>query len=157
MQYYQPLTISNIAGYFLTMRWVASPPVSRMRFGCQFSALIACSMHHQKSSSDSELHANILRPACCDQVLMFVYVIQWDKVIHLKVAGCVYQDVTTNSFPYTFLGESSSHLVLRGEYVAGSPPHAGAQGRQRLYQHLKKRLASLSAPDQQDSVSISTW
>ena len=45
---------------FLTSRWVASPPSSSTIFGCHPSALIHCSMHHQKSSSLSPLHAYTL-------------------------------------------------------------------------------------------------
>lgn len=58
-----PLIILNMAGYFLSMRCVASPPSSRIILGCQFSLFIHLSMHHQKSSSVSPLHAKIGQPA----------------------------------------------------------------------------------------------
>ena len=43
--------------YFFTRRWVASPPSSKTIFGCQLSAEIHRSIHHQKSSSVSPRHA----------------------------------------------------------------------------------------------------
>lgn len=57
-----PLIILNMAGYFFSMRWVASPPSSRIMFGCQFSAFTHLSMHHQKSSSVSPRHAKMEKP-----------------------------------------------------------------------------------------------
>lgn len=57
-----PFIILNMAGYFFSMRWVASPPSSRIMFGCQFSAFTHLSMHHQKSSSVSPRHANMEKP-----------------------------------------------------------------------------------------------
>merc|ERR1719189_177255 len=58
-----PFSILNTAGYFLTMTWVASPPSSRIMFGCQDSSEMVLSMHHQKSSSLSPLQANTGMPA----------------------------------------------------------------------------------------------
>jgi hypothetical protein len=57
-----PLIILNMAGYFFSMRCVASPPSSRIMFGCQFSAFTHLSIHHQKSSSVSPRHENIENP-----------------------------------------------------------------------------------------------
>lgn len=58
-----PLIILNIAGYFFSIRCVASPPSSRIIFGCQFSALTHLSIHHQKSSSVSPRQAKTENPA----------------------------------------------------------------------------------------------
>lgn len=57
-----PLIILNMAGYFFSMRCVASPPSSRIMFGCQFSAFTHLSIHHQKSSSVSPRHENMEKP-----------------------------------------------------------------------------------------------
>lgn len=55
-----PLIALNAVGCFLSIKWVASPPSSKIIFGCQPSAAIQRSMHHQKSSSVSPRQANTL-------------------------------------------------------------------------------------------------
>lgn len=58
-----PFTNLKMAGYFFSIKCVASPPSSNIIFGCQFSAFTHLSMHHQKSSSVSPRHAKIGKPA----------------------------------------------------------------------------------------------
>lgn len=63
MSEFPPLISLNIAGYFFSIRCVASPPSSKIILGCQFSAFTHLSILHQKSSSVSPRHANIGNPA----------------------------------------------------------------------------------------------
>ena len=57
-----PRRVLNVPLNFLYIRWVASPPSSNTIFGCHLSDVMHCSMHHQKSSSDSPFHAKIGKP-----------------------------------------------------------------------------------------------
>lgn len=59
----KPFTSLKAAGYFLSIKCVASPPSSKIKLGCQFSAFKALSIHHQKSSSVSDFHPNTGKPA----------------------------------------------------------------------------------------------
>ena len=57
-----PRRVLNVPLNFLYIRWVASPPSSNTIFGCHLSDVMHCSMHHQKSSSDSPFHAKMGKP-----------------------------------------------------------------------------------------------
>uniref|UniRef100_A0A182TY66 Uncharacterized protein n=1 Tax=Anopheles melas TaxID=34690 RepID=A0A182TY66_9DIPT len=71
-----PLIILNMTGYFFSIRCVASPPSSRIMFGCQFSACTHLSMHHQKSSSISPRQAKIGTPLSARAAATSFYVHQ---------------------------------------------------------------------------------
>ena len=66
-----PFKVLNVPLNFLYNRWVASPPSSRTKLDCHPGAVMHCSIHHQKSSSDSPFHANIGTPESIPNHLVY--------------------------------------------------------------------------------------
>ena len=80
------------------MTWVASPPSSRIIFGCHDSAEIVLSMHHLKSIVEAHLYTKQLP----------------EVFLALPPPGKDW---------YSSLSKSSCYLVLSRVYVACSPAH----------------------------------
>lgn len=98
--------------------------------GCQVSALTHRSIHHQKSSSDSPLHANTGIPEIKSRWRLKEKARKHKKKTKTDASGW--------TDGRTLFSQSSSHSILGGEDVTGRPATLSPQHRQSLNQHLQE-------------------